>query len=251
MNLIISSYDKHIKKNIVNCNNDNIHDHFHKKLENNNPKIKYEKEPELVRYKMDKITYSKRNYDRYNMSINLYPKFKNESIKLNEIENYKSSKKYDGVVDGIIKNEIPSSYYQYKLKNKSSSAMLLNNLETSADIPNELNLSRLNKETGCTIPESKRDNIERQNTLNCVLDKYLNKTHNYTSETTDEIKAYDLNRKDKRINEIKNLLYHVSPASLNKNKIVIYPASNSVSFSGYRASNFVSFSGYSVRNNRT
>ena len=53
--------------------------------------------------------------------------------------------------------------------------MLLNNLETSANIPNELNLLRLNQETGYTIPELKRDNIERQNALNLVLDNYLNK----------------------------------------------------------------------------
>ena len=53
--------------------------------------------------------------------------------------------------------------------------MLLNNLETSANIPNELNLLRLNQETGYTIPELKRDNIERQNALNLVLDNYSNK----------------------------------------------------------------------------
>ena len=113
MSLIISSYDKNIKNNKVNSNNDNIHDHFYKKLENNDPKIMYEKEPELLRYKMDKITYSKPNYDKYDMHINLYPKFKNENIKLNENENCNASKEYDGVVDGLIKNEIPSSYYQY------------------------------------------------------------------------------------------------------------------------------------------
>ena len=89
-----------------------------------------------------------------------YPYYAN--IKLNETENIKLSKKYDGVVNGLVKNEIPSSYYQYKLKDKNSSQMLLNNLETSANIPNEMNLLRLNQETGYTIPELKRDNIDHQ-----------------------------------------------------------------------------------------
>ena len=39
--------------------------------------------------------------------------------------------------ESLIKNVIPSSYYQYKLKNIDSSKMLLNNLETNADIQNE------------------------------------------------------------------------------------------------------------------
>ena len=205
MSLIISSYDKNIKNSRVNPNNDNIHDHFYKTLQNNNPKIMYEKEPELLKYKMDKITYSKPNYDKYDMHINLYSKFKNANIKLNENENYNASKKYDGVVNGLVKNEIPSSYYQYKMKDKNSSKMLLNNLETSANIPNELNLLRLNQETGYTIPELKRDNIDRQHALNSVLDNYLK----------------DSKYKDKKILGINGTPFYTTPSSLNKKKSLL------------------------------
>ena len=174
MSLIISSYDKNLKNNRIDSNTDNIHDHFYKKLLIK-PKLMYEKEPEIYKYKMDKITYTKPNYDKYDMNINLYSKFKNENIKLYENKNYNASKIYDNVDESLLKNKLPSAYYQYKLKDINSSKMLLNNLETNANIPNELNLLRLNEETGYTIPELKRDNIDRQNALNSVLTNYLNK----------------------------------------------------------------------------
>ena len=223
MSLIISGYDKNLKNNRIDSNNDDMHDHFYKKLLNNKPKIMYETEPELYKYKMNKITYTKPNYDKYNMHINLYSKFKNENIKLNENENYNASKKYDGVVNGLVENKLPSSYYQYKLKDINSSKMLLNNLETNADIPNQLNLLRLNEQTGYTIPELKRDNIDRQNALDTVLDNYLNKKNNYTSKTTDEIKKKDIENKDKKILRINNTPYYTTPSSLHK-KIIINPA---------------------------
>ena len=226
MSLIISSYDKYIKRNKVNSKNDDIHDHFYKKLLNNNPKLMYQKESELSKYKMDKITYSKPIYDKYSMQIELYPKFKNQNIKLNENENYNASKKYDGVVDDLVKNKIPSSYYQYKLEDKNSSQMLINNLETSENIPNELNLLRLNQETGYTIPELKRDNIDRQNALNLVLDNYLNKKNNYTSKTTDETKEKDIKYKDKKVLGINSTPYYTTPSTLNKKKMIINPAGN-------------------------
>ena len=225
MSLIISSYDKYLKNNRIDSNNDDMHDRFYKKILNNNPKIMYEKEPELLKYKIDKITYTKPNYKKYDMHINLYSKFKYENIKLNENENenYNASKKYDGVVSGLVENKLPSSYYQYKLQNIDSSKMLLNNLETNADIPNQLNLLRLNEKTGYTIPEIKRDNIDRQNALNSVLDNYLNKKNNYTSKTSDETKEKDIKYKDKKIIRINNTPYNTTPSSLNK-KIIINPA---------------------------
>ena len=84
MRLIISSYDKNLKNlknNKINSNTDNIHDHFYNKLLVK-PKLMYEKEPEIYKYKMYRITYTKPNYDKYDMNINLYSKFKNENIKL-------------------------------------------------------------------------------------------------------------------------------------------------------------------------
>ena len=65
-----------------------------------------EKEPEIYKYKMDRITYTKPNYDKYDMNINLYSKFKNENIKLFENDNVKESKKYDNV------DEIKSDVYK-------------------------------------------------------------------------------------------------------------------------------------------
>ena len=223
MSLIISGYDKNLKNNRIDSNNDDMHDHFYKKLLNNKPKIMYEKEPELYKYKMDKITYTKPNYDKYDMNINLYSKFKNENIKLFENDNVKESKKYDNVDESLVENKLPSSYYQYKLKDINSSKMLLNNLETNADIPNQLNLLRLNEQTGYTIPEIKRDNIDRQNALDSVLDNYLNKKNNYTSKTTDETKEKDIEYKDKKILRINNTPYYTTPSSLHK-KIIINPA---------------------------
>ena len=124
MSLIMSSYDKILKNNKINSNTDNIHDHFYKKLLIK-PNIKNEKEPEIYKYKMDRIIYSKPNYDKYDININLYSKFKNENIKLFENDNVKESKKYDNVDESLVKNIIPSSYYQYKLKDIDSSKMLL------------------------------------------------------------------------------------------------------------------------------
>ena len=222
MSLIISSYDKNLKNNRIDSNTDNIHDHFYNKLLIK-PKLMYEKEPEIYKYKMDKITCTKPNYDKYDMNINLYPKFKNENIKLYENDNVDASKKYDNVDESLVKNKLPSAYYQYKLKDINSSKMLLNNLETNADIQNELNLLRLNEQTGYTIPELKRDNIDRQNALDLVLSNYLNKKNDYTSKTTDETKEKDKEYKDKKISRINNTPYFTKPSLLNK-KIIINPA---------------------------
>ena len=51
MSLIISSYDKILKNNRINSNTDNIHDHFYNKLLVK-PKLMYEKEPEIYKYKI-------------------------------------------------------------------------------------------------------------------------------------------------------------------------------------------------------
>ena len=222
MSLIINSYDKNLKNNKIDSNTDNIHDNFYKKLLIK-PNIKNEKEPEIYKYKMDRIIYSKPNYDKYDININLYSKFKNENIKLFENDNVKESKKYDNVDESLVENKLPSAYYQYKLKNVNSSKMLLNNLQTSVDIPNELNLLRLNEKTGYTISELKRDNIDRQNALDSIISNYLNKKNDYTSKTTDETKEKDKKNKDKKISRINSIPYYTQPSSLNK-KIIINPA---------------------------
>ena len=157
------------------------------------------------------------------MNINLHSKFKNENIKLYENDNVNASKKYDNVDESLVENKLPSAYYQYKLKDINSSKMLLNNLETNADIPNELNLLRLNEQTGYKISELKRDNIDRKNALDLVLTNYLNKKNDYTSKTTDETKEKDNEYKDKKISRINNTPYFTKPSILNK-KIIINPA---------------------------
>ena len=66
MSLIISSYDKNLKNNRIDSNMDNIHDHFYNKLLVK-PKLLYEKEPEICKYQMDRITYKIPNYDKYDI----------------------------------------------------------------------------------------------------------------------------------------------------------------------------------------
>ena len=87
---------------------------------------------------------------------------------------------------------------------------------------------RLNEQTGYTISELKRDNIDRQNALDSVLTNYLNKKNNYSNKTSDETKEKDKKNKDKKISRINSdIVYPV--CSFNRNKFNLFGISAFVS----------------------
>ena len=157
-------------------------DNFHRALnhmEHNRTPIKPIIEPELQYYKIEPIKRIEKYTNTYDFKISLQSNFYNSKIKLDNPSNVQFSKKYDDIPENIsFINKTPDAYYQYKLKNKKSSDIVLSNLESQHDVPNELNYLIMNEETQIDIPTLKRENLDRENHLKILLANHEKKSLN-------------------------------------------------------------------------
>ena len=70
------------------------------------------------------------------------------------------------------KDFIPDSFYEFNLKNTDHKKMMINNLETENDIPNDFNRRTRQAESGQPIEEIKTEDDERAENMKLLLEQY-------------------------------------------------------------------------------
>ena len=80
--------------------------------------------------------------------------------------------KQDYTIHYKSKNFIPDSHYEFNLKNTDHKKMMINNLETEHEIPNDFNRPLRQSESGQSLEKIKTEDTERAKSPKLFMDEF-------------------------------------------------------------------------------
>ena len=142
---------------------------------------------------------------KYNDVPAFYPHSNYECNKYNLLRSFD-----EPIIHYKADNYIPDSYYEFNLKHTNHKKMMINNIETENEIPNDFNRRIRQSESGQPIQEIKQEDDERAVSLKKLLDTFNSDIDNAKSiqeeekiidKTNLEVKKLDFDYHRPKINK--------------------------------------------------